>query len=74
MSNRSQVDARLGVARKALRLIAPERRCETFTTGIGSCFRNGRTVDAEYTAYRCCASCIAHDALDRIAGKKGFKQ
>lgn len=69
-----KVDARLGVAVKALRLIAPQRKCESFTTGIGSCFRAGRTIDAEYSADRCCDSCIAHDALDRIAGRGAIAQ
>lgn len=56
----------LAIAVTALRHIAPEMECENFTSGIGSCFRNGRTVDAQYTADRCCNSCIAHDALERI--------
>lgn len=65
-------EQKLRIARKALRLIAPLRVCESFTTGIGECFKQERTVDAEYTADRVCDSCIAHDALDRIAGKRGL--
>jgi hypothetical protein len=69
----TKIDARLGLARKALRQIAPVRECESFTSGIGSCFRAGRTPDAKYGADKCCASCIAHDALDRMTGKKGLR-
>lgn len=56
----------LAIAVLALRYIAPEMECESFTSGIGSCFRNGRTRDALDTADRCCNSYIAHDALSRI--------
>ena len=41
-------------------------QCEHFTSGIGSCFRNGRTPEAFYGAERCCNSCIAHLALHPI--------
>ena len=37
--------------------------CESFTTGLGSCFRNGRTPDAIYGADRCCLPCIADSTL-----------
>lgn len=40
--------------------------CENYITGIGSCFRNGRTADAKDTADRACAPCIANHALARI--------
>lgn len=56
----------LAIAVTALSHIAPDFECENFTSGIGSCFRDGRTVDAANGADRCCDSCIAHDALDRI--------
>lgn len=56
----------LAIAVTALSHIAPDFECENFTSGIGSCFRDGRTVDAEDGADRCCHSCIAHDALERI--------
>ena len=54
---------RLMIAVVALRLIAEPYKCESFTTGIGSCFKAGRTAYAEYTAERSCDSCIAHAAL-----------
>lgn len=47
----------------ALRVIAA-RGCQNFTTGLGSCFRNGRTADAEYGADQACEGCIAHAALE----------
>ena len=56
----------LAIAVTALRHIAPEFECENFTSGIGSCFRDDRTVDAKDMADRCCNSCVAHDALKRI--------
>lgn len=37
--------------------------CESYTTGIGSCFTNGRTPEAQYGADRCCHSCIAAKGL-----------
>jgi hypothetical protein len=37
--------------------------CENFTTGIGSCYKNGRLADAKYGADQVCDSCIAHRAL-----------
>lgn len=56
----------LSIAVTALRHIAPELKCEAFTSGIGSCFRVGRTPDARYGADKCCDSCIANDAFERI--------
>lgn len=47
---------------KALRTIA-SWDCENFTSGIGSCYENDRTPDAEFTADRCCAPCIADKGL-----------
>lgn len=41
--------------------------CTNFTTGLGSCFRNGRSPDAQYGAVECCVPCIADAALARIA-------
>ncbi len=45
----------LGVIRSTL--------CEHYTTGLGSCFENGRKLDAEYLADRVCDHCIADLAL-----------
>jgi len=41
------------------------QHCESFTSGLGSCFRNGRTPDAEFGADRCCKACIADAALSK---------
>ena len=50
--------------RVALRqIIGTTYACESFTSGIGACFRDGRTPTAEYLADRCCPSCIADRAL-----------
>lgn len=38
-------------------------RCETFTTGIGSCFRNSKTPHAEYSADACCYPCVVDHVL-----------
>lgn len=70
----SEVKDRLKVATNALRNIAPKRECESFTSGIGSCFRSGRLLRAKYGAEQACASCIAYDALDKIAGKEGLRK
>lgn len=40
--------------------------CQTNTTGIGGCFRDGKTADAKYSADRACGSCIAHHTLNDI--------
>lgn len=37
--------------------------CESSTSGIGSCWHYGKTLDARYTADRWCNSCIAYFAL-----------
>lgn len=37
--------------------------CETFTSGIGACHKDGRRPDAEYTSERWCHSCLAYFAL-----------
>lgn len=49
----------------ALQLILSQTygECEHNTSGIGSCFANGRTADAEYGADMACPPCIAHAAL-----------
>jgi len=39
------------------------RGCENFTTGVGSCYQNGRHETAEYLADRCCSACVADYAL-----------
>lgn len=46
----------------ALRIIAA-RDCENYTTGLGSCYENGRTPDAKFGAERCCTACIADSGL-----------
>lgn len=46
----------------ALRLIAG-RGCRSFTSGLGSCFSNGRTEDAEYGEDLACVGCVAWRAL-----------
>ena len=48
----------------ALVLIAGNH-CHTFTTGLGSCFKDGtgRTVAAQYGADAVCDACIAWAAL-----------
>lgn len=46
----------------ALRVIA-RHACETFTTGPGSCFRNGRNPIARFGADVACHACIAWAAL-----------
>lgn len=46
----------------ALRLIAGTK-CNNFTTGLGSCFRNGRSAWAYYGAEAACSACIAHEGL-----------
>lgn len=56
----------LAIAVTALMHIAPEMECENFTSGIGTCFRTGRKADAKYGFEKCCDSCIAYDALERI--------
>lgn len=38
-------------------------RCENSTSGIGSCYTNGRKADAMYGADQVCDACIAHRAL-----------
>lgn len=53
---------RVPVLVKALKWIRRDG-CENFTSGLGSCFRNGRTPDAQYGADRCCAPCVADTAL-----------
>jgi pyruvate kinase len=46
-------------------LNASGNQCENDTSGIGACFRNGRTPDAKYGADRCCWSCLAHSLMER---------
>ena len=41
------------------------RSCETFTTGPGSCFRNGRVVLSRYGADSVCDPCLAWAAIHR---------
>lgn len=52
---------------RALQLICKtstgEFYCESFTSGVGSCYCNGRLADAEYTADRWCDACIAYFGL-----------
>lgn len=48
----------------ALRLICRTGECENYMSGIGACFRSGRTPEAEYLADRVCNSCLAYFALN----------
>lgn len=41
--------------------------CQSFTGGIGSCFRFGRTPIAQDGADRVCDSCIADAALNQAS-------
>lgn len=56
------------VLTRALRVIRG-KKCEKVTTpGHGHCFRDGRTIGAEYLAFRACDACIADRAL-KLAAK-----
>ena len=37
--------------------------CGNFTSGLGSCFEEGRVPGHMYGAFSVCASCIAYEAL-----------
>lgn len=50
--------------RNALRLIAG-KSCSNFTTGPGSCLKQGRRRNAKYSAERWCDACIAWEAIQR---------
>jgi len=50
--------------REALERITPV--CRTYTSGMGSCWRNGRSPTAEYEADQCCAGCLAAYGLGLI--------
>jgi hypothetical protein len=39
--------------------------CQSYTTGLGSCFRNGRSLDAKWGADKVCDCCIAAAALQK---------
>jgi hypothetical protein len=54
--------------RRALQWIGPE--CQSYTTGVGSCWAN-RQPDAEYAADRWCDGCIAAWGLGRKRGAAG---
>lgn len=58
-------EKKLHELRKALKRVVEsnEGQCENYTTGIGSCFQYGRSLNAKYLAERCCNPCIAHAAL-----------
>jgi hypothetical protein len=62
-----QIERGLAKMEKALRTLRQDG-CENYTSGIGSCFRNHRTPDAEFGADRCCASCVADAALASASG------
>ena len=47
----------------ALRRIIGIGHCESFTTGLGACFRAARKPNGYYGEETCCAPCIAHQAL-----------
>lgn len=55
-------DERCAKLESALRNIRGNS-CANYTTGLGSCFRAGRTPTSCYSAERCCDPCIAHRAL-----------
>lgn len=42
-----------------LRAHLTSRGCETYTTGLGSCWRNGRLPFATFSADAVCAPCLA---------------
>lgn len=48
---------------RALKLMCASGKCEHSTSGIGDCFRTGRTADARYGADRACPACSADLAL-----------
>lgn len=48
----------------ALRIICDSGQCETVTSGIGGCERNGRQPKAEFSADQWCDSCLAYFALN----------
>lgn len=54
---------------RALRVIRGNA-CSNNTTGLGSCFRFGRTIGAKYGAERACDACIADRALRLAASIK----
>jgi hypothetical protein len=62
-----QLERGLAKTGKALRTLRQDG-CENYTSGIGSCFRNHRTPDAEFGADRCCTSCVADAALAAASG------
>lgn len=53
--------------RRALRdiLARTDGTCANYTSGIGSCFRQGRKARAEFGADTACEQCIAERALRR---------
>lgn len=59
------LNARISELQTAWRYVlnASGNACENYTSGIGSCFRNGRTPDAKYGEDRCCWSCLANMTL-----------
>lgn len=60
-----------------LRLLA-RGRCENFMdwnergkhAPLGTCFKNGRTADAEYGSDLACTACIAHAALVKAGERR----
>lgn len=44
--------------------------CENSTSGLGSCFKEGRTPGHIYGAFSVCNSCIAYEALGGKVTKK----
>jgi hypothetical protein len=56
------MNADLNGAIQTLRHIMGDE-CESFTSGLGSCYEEGRSPGAKYTADRCCVNCIAHRYL-----------
>lgn len=62
----SAQSGRIARLEEALRniLAATDGECEHFTSGIGTCFKEGRIPTAHFGADRCCPSCIAAAALE----------
>lgn len=53
----------------ALKLMCASGRCQHYTSGLGACFRAGRTAEAEHLADRACTACVANYALHgRVRG------
>lgn len=47
---------------------ANDWECQNYTSGIGSCYREGRTLEAQYGADRACMACFCHVSLVTLSG------